>query len=157
MTIGEQLRKLRKEQGLTAKQLSERSGVPEKTIYRIETEEVADPKISSIKPLVFALRCSFDELLKNKREIGLSGELQQLLIKAEELPTMEKALLVKMISRWINSVYVEEMYKKTMSPEDAKIWDMINKKDVEEFDEMVHKEREEESIVEYLEMLEKQK
>lgn len=155
MTIGEQLRKLRKEQGLTAKQLSERSGVPEKTIYRIETEEVADPKLSSIKPLVFALGCSFDELLKNKREIGLSGELQQLLIKTNELPTMEKALLIKMISRWINSVYVEEMYKKTMNPEDAKTWEMINKKEEEEFDEMVHKEREEESIEEYLTSLEK--
>lgn len=144
MTIGEQLRKLRKGQGLTAKQLSERSGVPEKTIYRIETEEVADPKISSIKPLIMALNCSADEILMNKQDIGLTGLLKQHFERANKLPIKEKTLLIKIISRWISSVNVEEMYKETLSHNDRNIRKEMEENEEHEFNEIVKKELESE-------------
>ena len=115
MTIGDELRRLRKEQGLTAKQLSERSGVPEKTIYRIETEEVTDPKISSIKPIIQALGCSADEILMDNKDIGLSGILKNLFKKSNDLPVSEKVILIEIVSRWIKSYEIENMYNTEIS------------------------------------------
>lgn len=44
-------------QKLTARELADASGVPEKTIYRIETGEVKDPRLSSLEPLIRTLNC----------------------------------------------------------------------------------------------------
>lgn len=67
MSIGDRLREIRKSQRLTAKELSERSGIPEKTIYRIETGEVKDPRISSVEPIIRALNCSADDVLMERK------------------------------------------------------------------------------------------
>lgn len=73
--IGTGIRERRVAKKLTAKELSEKSGVPEKTIYRIETGEVQDPKISSIVPLVKYLDCTLDELILGKEQQPLSSQL----------------------------------------------------------------------------------
>ena len=99
MTIGDRLRDSRKNQNLTAKKLSKLSGVPEKTIYRIETGEVKDPKISSLTPLIKALNCSSDEIIFSPNEfIGL-GALKQALIKVSRLPELEQNLVLDLVQK----------------------------------------------------------
>ena len=74
MSFGARVRALRTRQGLSAKELSAKSGVPEKAIYRIETEDVKDPGITTATKLVRALACSADELLLEAESFG--GDLQ---------------------------------------------------------------------------------
>ena len=99
MHIGDRLREARKKEGLTAKKLSELSAVPEKTIYRIETGEVKDPKISSIAPLIKVLDCSADEIIFDAKEFTSLGSLKQAFIGASKLPPEELNLILEIIRK----------------------------------------------------------
>lgn len=79
--IGTRIRSKRVAAKLTAKELSEKAGVPEKTIYRIETGEVQDPKISSIAPLTKPLNCTLDELVLGLEQQTLVEQFRAHLIK----------------------------------------------------------------------------
>lgn len=100
MDIGDRLRKVRTQQELTAKQLSELSGVPEKTIYRIETGEVKDPRLSSIEPLIKALNCSADELLFDKDDFTSLERLRQEFAHATKLDDDNLDLLLELIRKF---------------------------------------------------------
>jgi transcriptional regulator with XRE-family HTH domain len=84
-TIGERLKQARARQQMTAKELSGLSGVPEKTIYRIETGEVKDPRLSSIKPLLQHLNCTADEILFGMDEFYSLGTLKQVFMGASSM------------------------------------------------------------------------
>lgn len=102
MSIGKRLREARNKESITAKKLSELTGVPEKTIYRIETEEVADPKLSSIIPLIKALNCSADEILFAPEDFMSLGKLKQSFMKASQLEDHD----IDVLSRVINALSV---------------------------------------------------
>lgn len=97
MNIGSRLRTAREAKKLTAKELSSKSGVPEKTIYRIETGEVTDPKISSLLPLISALNCTCDEILLGNQE---TNKFQRYLSKAVKLPPRDQAIIMDIIHRY---------------------------------------------------------
>lgn len=99
--IGERIRKARTEKRMTAKVLSEHSKVPEKTIYRIETGEVEDPRISSILPLIEVLECSADEILFNHSYIT-TMEFFKLYEKVEELSEYQQATIKKALNMLID-------------------------------------------------------
>ena len=67
MTFGEKLRNLRKERGLTAKQLSEKSGLTAVSIINYENDH-RKPNLVSINKLANALDCDFDELYNIVKE-----------------------------------------------------------------------------------------
>ena len=140
MGIGERIREKRKELKITAKELSERSGVPEKTIYRIETSEVIDPKISSIKPIIEVLGCTADDLIMDSKNAGLSGMLKYQFERSDKLPVKEKSLLIQIIDRWVNSVNTEKLYLETLSKEQQGIEEQIEKIEANRFDEIVRDE-----------------
>lgn len=99
MNIGERLRIARKRTGLSAKILSERSGVPEKTIYRIETGEVTDPKISSVRPLISSLNCTADEILFDPSELTGFINLKRALIRTTKLNNKDIKLITGVINK----------------------------------------------------------
>jgi len=107
MNIGDRLRKIRTEQNLSAKKLSEESGVPEKTIYRIETGEVKDPKLSSLEPLIKTLNCSADELLFDIDEFTGLAKLRQIFAKATELNDYDFDLLVTLVNKFLLASSIE--------------------------------------------------
>jgi len=98
MNVGKQIRKIRTQEGMTVKQLSEISKVPEKTIYRIETGEVQDPKLSSIEPLIRALNCSADEILFSHDDYYQFGDLRKAFANATQLRGDDQDMLVRMIN-----------------------------------------------------------
>lgn len=98
MSFGERVRTLRTKHGLSAKELSALSGVPEKTIYRIETGEVSDPKLSTIEPLVKALNCTADEVLFDTEAFDGSQRLHRLLLETRETSKANQALVIQVIS-----------------------------------------------------------
>ncbi len=65
MEVGEKIKQLRTTKKFTAKELSELSGIPEKSIYKIESGGVKDPRISSVAALAKGLDCSIDEITGN--------------------------------------------------------------------------------------------
>lgn len=97
MNVGKQIRKIRTQQNLTVKQLSELSKVPEKTIYRIETGEVQDPKISSIEPIIRALNCSADEVLFSHDDYYKFGELRQVFANITQMREDDQEMLIRMM------------------------------------------------------------
>lgn len=99
MSFGERLRKIRTEQGLTAKELSELSQIQEKTIYRIETGKVADPRLSTVIPLIRALNCSADELIFDKKDFTKLAELRQLFLQFPEMLEDQQDLLLRVIQK----------------------------------------------------------
>lgn len=61
MTFGEKLKSLRKERGLTAKQLAKKSGLTAVSISNYENGH-RKPNLVGISKLASALECDFDEL-----------------------------------------------------------------------------------------------
>lgn len=114
MSFGERLRKVRTEQGLTAKELSEASGVPEKNIYRIETGEVEDPRLSTVIPLIRSLNCSADELIFDKSDFTKLAELRQLFLQFAEIQPEQKQLMLDVVQKLYLAFNFEAMMGKAL-------------------------------------------
>jgi transcriptional regulator with XRE-family HTH domain len=114
MSFGERLRAVRTEQGLTAKDLSEASGVPEKSIYRIETGEVGDPRMSTVIPLIRSLNCSADELIFDKKDFTKLGELRQLFLQFAEIEPQQQQLMLDVIQKLNLAFGFEAMMEKAL-------------------------------------------
>ena len=100
MSLGARLRQARESKKLSAKELSALSGVPEKTIYRIETGEVTDPRLSSIKPLLSTLECNANTMIFDEDEVSIESELQHAFADTKYLPEEEKRFLIELLRRW---------------------------------------------------------
>lgn len=120
MSLGARLREAREAKKLSAKELSELSGVPEKTIYRIETGEVQDPKLSSIKPLMLALHCSPAHLLFDEDEVWSQDDLTSSFMQADALPEEDQRIIAEMIRRWTMVGYMETYFPKEFLTEVSK-------------------------------------
>lgn len=67
----ENIKKLKKERGMTNETLSQSSGISIGTLNKLLCGATADPKLSTLRPLALALGCSIDELLGEKEEGAL--------------------------------------------------------------------------------------
>lgn len=109
LTIGERLRAARGQCNLTAKALSDMSGVPEKTIYRIEKGEVKDPKVSSIVPIATALECTTDELIVPETPAqGDLGSLKRAFAVAATLPEHDRAAISEIVEKFNLAASIEK-------------------------------------------------
>ena len=118
--IGKRLRKIRNEQKLTAKKLSELSGVPEKTIYRIETGEVTDPRLSSLEPLVEALNCSADEILFDSDKFTSLGALRQAFANTSKLNEYQMNTILEVVQKMNLAYSFERMVSSGMNNNEGK-------------------------------------
>lgn len=99
MKLGENILKLRKQQGLSQEQLGERVGVTRQTISNWELEETA-PNPEQLKLLSKALIVSIDELLDNE----IKGELMKKVSNTEQLAGM--AIKILKVIKIIAIVYI---------------------------------------------------
>lgn len=65
MSIGQRIKKLRTESGLTQKELADKLHVTYQAVSRWENDD-AEPSITTIKEICDILSCSYDELLNDK-------------------------------------------------------------------------------------------
>ncbi len=72
----ENIKKLKKERGMTNETLSQSSGISIGTLNKLLCGATADPKLSTLRPLALALGCSIDELLGEKTESSLPEKYQ---------------------------------------------------------------------------------
>lgn len=103
MSIGENLKRLRREKGLKQQDLAKLSGISGGYISKIESG-IADPGYSHIKKLVIALDTTADELIFDETEKEPSDELKGWLRKAEaHLNRRQMETLKDMIRGWITA------------------------------------------------------
>lgn len=127
MALGDNLKRLRKERGLTQGELSELCGIKLAHISKLERSE-SDPKLTTIEKLIRALDCSADRLLFDKSSCGIDGWLRHSLEAATALPVRDKAALIEIIDKYalanqLNNLMLGTLsspYSKTLLEEDQK-------------------------------------
>lgn len=100
MALGDNLKRLRKESGLTQGDLSELCGIKLAHISKLERSE-SDPKLTTITKLIKALDCSADQLLFDKSCCSLNNWLKLSLEAAQTLPERDKATLIEIIDKYV--------------------------------------------------------
>ena len=134
MTIGERIKKIRKEKGLTQKSLGEKCGINEVQIRHYEIGK-STPKISTIEKIASGLGVSVTDLLY-KESGNTPGELKETLLRQIEeitaehpensIPLIKKAL---MESQYITMKTIKELEAKELESkaEEKLILDQYNK------------------------------
>ena len=91
MTIGENIRRLRKEKGLTQKQLGERCGMKEANVRKYELDK-GNPKIETIKRIASALGVNAIDIM-GMQYFDLITDLDELRNELSELDQFEKLFI----------------------------------------------------------------
>lgn len=99
MSLGENLRRLRIDKGLTQGDLSNSSGVGLGQISKLERNK-ADPTLSTIYKLMNALDCSADRLLMDKGKAGLSGVLKEQFERVSGLQSRDQELVIEIMDKF---------------------------------------------------------
>lgn len=118
MAIGERIKELRLNQKLTAKELSEKCGIPEKSIYKIESGGVKDPRISSVEAIAVGLGCSIDEIVKGADVDTVSTQMVDLLKSSRVLADEERNYLIYKIQEFRDRIDMT-FYEENEVPEDV--------------------------------------
>ncbi|PPA80757.1 transcriptional regulator [Brevibacillus laterosporus] len=96
-TIGELIRHKRKEKGLKLSEVSRMAGVSKGIISRIETGEIKNPRMKSIKPIADVLGMPYEELIEYYIQLEhRNAILKDLLMEVAEfsnLPLIEKVAM----------------------------------------------------------------
>lgn len=99
MSLGENLRRLRIDKGLTQGELSMKSGVGLGQISKLERNK-ADPNLSTIYKLMAALDCSADRLLMDKERVGLGGLLKEQFERVSGLPASDQETIIRIMDKF---------------------------------------------------------
>lgn len=103
MTIGERIKKRRKELGLSVEQLAERIGKDRATIYRYEKNEIEKLPINTLEPLAKALKTTQSYLIgwseENEKPLEFTNHeinvIKAYRAKPEMQPAVDKLLGVE--------------------------------------------------------------
>ena len=107
--IGKNIKRIRKEKGLTQKKLSELSNINEVQIRQYELGKV-NPKIETIEKIAKALETTADELRGIKRDIAYNvDEIVEALNRYKAQQLENEALSYN--GRWIACKVIEECIK----------------------------------------------
>lgn len=83
--LGENLRKMRSEKGLSLNKLASISGINKSTISEIENNKILNPSNKTLQKLSDALECSIDYLTGNSVKSLIENRLSELDMTTEEL------------------------------------------------------------------------
>lgn len=111
MEIGQRIKELRATRRMTAKELSEASGLPEKSIYKIESMEVKDPRISSVTKIAKGLNCSLDELVNGVDVGDVFRKLDGILRSTDYLEEQESAYLSYRLEKLRVDIQFRQIYE----------------------------------------------
>lgn len=108
MSLGDNLRRLRREKGLTQYQLGEKTGMKVGHISKLEADG-ADPKLSSLYKLMEGLGCSADALLLDTDRLKTDDLLRIALERAMALPEANKVHLIDVVDHYCIACGIEQM------------------------------------------------
>ena len=99
MALGDNIRRLRVNRGMTQGDLSLKTGVKLGQISKIERNE-ADPKVSTIYKILSALDCSADSIFMDQEKTGVKGVLKEAFESMAKLPESEQTIIINIIDRF---------------------------------------------------------
>lgn len=99
MSLGDNLKRLRTDRGMTQGDLSNESGVGLAQISKLERNK-ADPTLSTIYKLMAALDCSADRLLMDTQKSGLQGILKEQFERVAGLPAGDQESLIRIMDKF---------------------------------------------------------
>ena len=99
MSIGENLKEIRKRRGLTQGQLAELSGIQLTQISRLENDDT-DPKASTLFKLMEALECGPDDLMGNFADLNEPGYIKQTVKRIEKLTPLKRYVVLNMVDAY---------------------------------------------------------
>ena len=99
MSLGDNVKRIRIDKGMTQGELSLSSGVGLAQVSKIERGK-ADPTASTILKLMKALDCSADRLIVDKEAEGLTGILKDQFERMAELPEEDQVMLIKIMDKF---------------------------------------------------------
>lgn len=125
-TVGELVRKYRRDAGMTLSKLSELSGIPKGTISRIENGNVKKPEFQTVGPLAATLGIPFEDVVE--RYIHMEKRADPLLMILQSvIPNGNMELIEKIALRFLESPsedsydLVERLFTLTNTVEDKKV------------------------------------
>jgi transcriptional regulator with XRE-family HTH domain len=89
------LKELKKEKGICAKDLAEKAGLPEKTVVRILSGKTASPYIDTLDRLATALGCEIGDILAGTKAVVGDSNLSALQEKADKLQAENELLIAE--------------------------------------------------------------
>lgn len=108
MSLGANIKTLRRDKGWTQGDLSKASGVKINHVSRLERDDT-DPKLSTIYRLIEALECSPDALLMDTEHVGMGAQLKAAFERAEKLEDGQKAIILDLIDKYCTAAGMEEL------------------------------------------------
>ncbi|EWH08086.1 Cro/CI family transcriptional regulator [Catenovulum agarivorans DS-2] len=118
MSLGDNLKNLRKELNYTQTELSEYTGIKVGHISKLENND-SDPKLSTIYKLMNVLQCSADELLMDETYSPLTGVLKSCFKRIDSLEPYDKKILIHLINTYCDA----QLYKKASNQAQAELYD----------------------------------
>lgn len=106
MSLGDNLKRLRKDKGWTQGDLAKKTEIKLGHISKIERDET-DPKLSTLYKLIEALDCSSDSLMETSKTI--SPALKAAFERAENLPDDKKLTIIDLIDNYCIANSMKEM------------------------------------------------
>ncbi len=128
MSIGDNVKRIRRDKGLTQGELAEKSKLGLNLISRLE-RDATDPRLSSLYKLMNALGCSADALLISEEASGLPTILKSQLERIGALPEEEQKAIIHVMDNYAKAIAYDNITKDrgfwTMKPIMGKTQDIL--------------------------------
>ena len=115
----ENLKELKKAKGMTSKQISEATKIPESTLKRIFAGDTEDPYISTIHKIVIALGGSLDHVLADTNAILAPQNIVDVKATANAAEAEKEALNEKLAALTAENAVLREKNEKLRDKVDA--------------------------------------
>ncbi len=108
VAIGENLKRLRRDKGMTQGELAKLSNIRVGQISKIERNDV-DPKLSTIYALINALECSPNSLLNDVAETNFDGLLAMVFERVQKLDDNDKNVIIDVVDKYCVAVSMKTL------------------------------------------------
>lgn len=122
MSLGQNIKRLRQDAGLTQGQLSKRCGIKAGQISKLERDE-ADTKISTIYKLMNTFNCSADTLLMDMDKVGAGAVMKAMLDRISNLPETNQMVLIEIIDKYCMAIGMQNAFsEENKNPLNLNVW-----------------------------------
>lgn len=108
MSIGENLKRLRRDKGWTQGELASNCGIRLGQISKIERNET-DPKLSTIYALMQALECTPNSLLTDASKTSTDAKLEMVLERVQKLPEASKGHILAVVDHYCTAESLQHL------------------------------------------------
>jgi transcriptional regulator with XRE-family HTH domain len=109
MSLGKNIRRMRRDKGWTQGQLADRAGIKLNHVSKLEQDDT-DPKLSTLYKLMQAFSCSPDSLLMDLNRVSTDAILKQTLERATALPEDDKVTIIRVVDAYCMAAGLRQQF-----------------------------------------------